>query len=743
MAVPGTPIVSNEDGLYVLPGHLWRIGRRYKDVQCLTFGGNGVVCRGIDSHTFEPVIISKRDSFESKNYCQRDLREIQIVSRLQKALGDEAPIPNVVDVIFEHDSSGNLQKFYVVQQAKEASLEQILASNQIPTPSQTKLIMYQLIRALKLFHSANIIHRCIRPNHIFLDSECEIEIGDFRLAAVNGIENDPSFELLRRTDSYRVEHLHYWAPEVLINEEMTPVIDIWSAGCIFAELLTGHKLFGSSDVRGQLNLIFGLLGQPTLEDFDFVKGDASRTALKAVNPTHTTFQEQFANVDPIAIDLLKRMLTFNPHFRITAESALEHQYFTEYHDPSDEPIYQGDVPMCQDIVVTDEPLESLRGVLIQEALNLKKMTEVPSETPPMVQGHPWHVGSRYKDLEFLVKGSNGMICSAKDSETGERVVISKRDGLYSKEYCLRNLREIQVLGRLQREYTEGFEPFPRIIDIICNPQNLTDSKKAELYVIQTAMDISLEDILRSQRLAPDQLWFLMYSLLVALKLLHSTGMAHRCLRPRHILLSSEMDLAICDLRRSIISSSNEGCGEEYNWAGTTTEGSWRYLSPEALCYDRQSTSCDMWSAGCVFAEMLLGHPLFPADANAANIFQLIFATLGRPQETDLGFVNSELGLQVLKQLHYSPGPSLDDMMKDRNINPQATDLLKRMLVFNPLKRITAEQALEHPYFAKLHDPSEEPVYPKDKPLLDRLVTREDIPSNHLLDLLVKEAEQFH
>lgn len=735
-------MASNEDGLYVLPGHLWRIGRRYKDVECLTFGGNGVVCRGIDSHTFEQVIISKRDSFESKNYCQRDLREIQIIGRLQRALGDEAPIPNVVDVILEHDSSGNLQKFYIVQEAKKASLEQILASNQIPTSAQTKFIMYQLIRALKLFHSANIIHRCIRPNHIFLDSECEIEIGDFRLAAVHGIENDPSFELLRRTDSYRVEHLHYWAPEVLINEEMTPVIDIWSAGCVFAELLTGRKLFGSSDVRGQLDLIFGLLGQPTLEDFDFVKGDASRTALKAMSPVHTTtFEEKFTNVDPVAIDLLKRMITFNPHFRISAESALEHLYFTEYHDPSDEPVYQGDVPMSEDLVVTDEPLESLRATLIQEAKELKRMIEVPSESPPMVQGRPWHVGSRYKDLEFLVKGSNGMLCSAKDCESGERVVISKRDGLYSKEYCIRNLREIQILSRLQRLYTEGFEPFPRIIDIICNPLNLTDSKNPELYIVQTAMDINLEDILQSQRLAPDQVWVLMYSMMVALKLLHSSGMVHRCLRPRHILLSSEMDLAICDLRRSIISSSNEGCGEEYNWAGTTTEGSWRYLSPEALCYDRQSTSCDIWSAGCVFAEMLLGHPLFPADANAANIFQLIFGTLGRPEENDLRFINSELGLQVLKQLQYSPGPSLDDMMKEHNINHQAIDLLKRMLVFNPLKRITAEQALEHPYFAKLHDPSEEPVYPKDKPaLMDQLVTRDDLPSSEILKLLVKEAE---
>ena len=742
MAVPTTPMLTHEDGVYVLPGHFWRVGRRYRDIQCLTFGGNGVVCRGIDSHNSTPVILSKRDSFESKSYCQRDLREMQVLYRFQKDQGDDAPIPNVTDIVFENDSLGNVQRFYVVQEAKETSLEQILASNQIPTPPQTKLIMYQLLRGLKFFHSANIIHRCIRPNHIFLDAECEINIGDFRLAAVNGIENDPHFELLRRTDSYRVEHLHYWSPEVLINEQLTPVIDVWSAGCVFAELLTGQKLFNSSDVCGQLDLIFGLLGQPTLEDFDFVKGDASRTALKAVNPVPFSFDERFNGVDPNAVDLLKRMLVFNPHFRVTAESSLEHPYFAEYHDPSDEPVYKGEIPMSEDLLVSEEPLETLRVMLVQEAQKFKKLlVQQPPEASPVVQGHPWHVGSRYKELEFLTKGSNGTICSANDSETGERVVISKRDGLYAKDYCQRNLREIQVLNRLQKHYAEGFEPFPRILNIICNPPNLADAKQAELYVVQTAMDINLEDILKSQRLAPDQVWYLMYSMLVALKYLHSTGVVHRCLRPRHILLTSEMDLALCDLRRSIVCSSSEGRCEEYNWAGTTTEGSWRYLSPEALCYDQQNTPCDVWSAGCIFAEMLLGQPLFPADANAASIFQFIFAILGRPDEKDLSFINSELGLQVLKQLRYEPAPSLDDMLRDRNVNPQAADLLRKMLAFNPLQRITAEQALGHPYFTKLHDPSEEPVHPMGTRLINE-IAMSDTPLQRLLPVLVSEAQSI-
>ena len=743
--VPLTPISKTPekyDGVYVLPGHYWRVGKRYKDLQCLSVGGNGVICGALDSHTSQRVVISKRDNLHSKNYCQRDLRELQVLSRFQKALGEDAPIPNIVDIILEPPVHGTeVSIFYVVQEAKEASLEHILQSGQIPTSSQTTLIIYQLIRALKLFHSANIIHRCIRPNHLLLDAECELKISDFRLAAVNGIESDPNFELLRFTDSYRIEHLHYWAPEVLINEELTPIVDIWSAGCIFAELLTGKKLFGSSDVRGQLDLIFGLLGAPTLEDFDFVKGDASRTALKAVTPCSPSFEEFFKGIDVIALDLLKKMLVFNPNNRVNAQEALEHPYFSEFHDPTDEPVYEGDVPMNQELVVSNEPLEVLRIKLIQEVLNLKMWLDTIEDATPLVNGHPWFVGSRYKNLEFLTKGCNGTICTAIDIETGDRVVVSKRDGLYSNEYCKRNLREIQILRQLQKYYPEGYEPFPRILDIVCYPPILSGPKQAELYVVQTAMDINLEDILLSQRLAPDQIWYLMYTMLVALKLLHSAGVVHRCLRPRHILLTSEMDVAICDLRRSIFTFASEGPREEYNWTGTATEGSWRYLSPEAICYAEQGTACDIWSAGCIFGEMLTGQPLFPSDANAANIFQLIFATLGRPRDEDLGFVKSDLGLQVLKELKYDEGPSLDEIMKGRNVNPQAIGLLKEMLTFNPSKRISAEQALKLPYFAKLHDAEEEPVYPSGKSLLNELIVS-DLSTDRLRAKIVEEANKL-
>lgn len=740
MATP-TATYKDEEGVLVLPGHYWRVGKRYKDLQYLAIGGNGLICTAVDTHTSNRVVISKRDSLYSKTYCQRDLRELQVISRFQKALKDDLPIPELVDIVSEPPNQPIREgsKFYIVQEAKEGTLEIILQSKQLPNNDQVKILMYQLLRALKFFHSAGIIHRCIRTNDILVDTDCDLRVCDFRLAAVNGIENDPNFELLRFTDSYRVEHLHYWAPEVLINEVITPVVDVWSAGCVFAELLTGSKVFGSSDVRGQLDLIFGLLGAPSPEDLSFVEGDASRMALNAVKPSKSTFEEYFKDIDPVARDLLKKMLVFNPSKRITAEKALEHPYFADYHDPSEEPVYKAERPLSEELLVSDQPLDVLRSTLINEIHKIKAWLSAPAGVPPTVNGHPWNVGTRYKNLQFLTKGSNGTICYAYDTQTDSRVAISKRDGLYSKDYCQRNLREIQILVRLQKSYIEDFSPFPAIIDFVCHPPNLS-GKLSELYVVQTAYDINLEDILRHQRLTPDQIWYMMYSLLVSLKLLHSAGIIHRCIRPRHLLLTSEMELSICDLRRAVICGTKEGCGEEYNWTGSSTEGSWRYLSPESVCYDEQSTACDVWSAGCVFGEMLLGHPLFPADANAANIFKVVFATLGRPKDEDLAFIKSEMGLQVLKGLKIDHSPSLDEMMKDKNADPQAIDLLKQMLIFSPKRRITAEAALTHPYFAKLHDPSDEPTY-TGRSLREELVVN-DLPTGILCTKILEEVYKF-
>ena len=726
--------IKEAGGGFTVNGHPWHVTSRYKDLRYLTTGSNGVICHAVEAETSNRVVISKRDGIYSKAYCQRNLRDLQIVSRLQKL--DDFVVPTILDVVcYPSSSEANMSEVYVVQDSMEVNLEQVLQSK-LPDFAQTKFLMYQLLRALKLFHSAGIIHRCIRPNHLLVNSECELRVCDFRLAAINGIESDPNFELMRFTDSYRVNHLHYWSPEVLVNESLTPAADIWSAGCIFAELLTGQCLFDSADVQRQFSLFLSFVGPVSVEDLDFIASESSRAGILSIPLTSTDVKQRFDNVDHQAMDLLCQMLAFNPRNRISATDALEHPFFSELHDPIDEPVYSEPVSFADQLLTCEENVDSLRLELSKEIQRI--IASFPAGVPPTLKGHTWYVNPRYQDLSFITTGSNGTLCYAFDTVASKRVAISKRDGLYSPEYCRRNLQEIQILSRLQRQCPEDYLLLPRILDILCYPPGATAKTLKELYVVQPAMDVNLEQILATQSLTTRQIWYITYSLLTALNFLHSANIVHRCVRPRHILLTSTMELVLCDLRRSILCQRTDLC-EEYKWTYTSTDGSWCYLAPEALYYEELTPACDVWSAGCILGEMLIRKPLFPADANAANLLRLIIAGIGLPTEEDLSSIKSEIGVQKIRELYHHGAPTLDDMLQGKEVDPNAADLLKKVLVFSPTKRISASEALQHPFFDSLHDPADEPVYGSGTSLIEELFSA-DMTLLQLKEKLLSEVK---
>ena len=113
---------------------------------------------------------------------------------------------------------------------------------------------------------------------------------------------------------------------------------MWSAGCILAEMLSGKPLFPGKDYHNQLTLILDVLGTPTMEDYYSVKSRRAREYLRSLPFTKKrSFSTLYEGANPLAIDLLERLLTFNPAKRISVEEALEHPYLKPYHDPDDEP----------------------------------------------------------------------------------------------------------------------------------------------------------------------------------------------------------------------------------------------------------------------------------------------------------------------------------------------------------------------------------------------------------------------
>lgn len=128
----------------------------------------------------------------------------------------------------------------------------------------------------------------------------------------------------------------YRAPELLLScEEYGTSIDIWSVGCIFAELLGRKPIFPGKDYINQLKLIVNVLGSPDEDDLEFIESQKARSYIKSLPVTsHASLQRLYPRANPSAISLLDKMLAFDPRKRITVIEALEHPYFSALHDPS-------------------------------------------------------------------------------------------------------------------------------------------------------------------------------------------------------------------------------------------------------------------------------------------------------------------------------------------------------------------------------------------------------------------------
>jgi mitogen-activated protein kinase 15 len=185
-------------------------------------------------------------------------------------------------------------------------------------------------------HSANLLHRDLKPSNLLLNSECHVKVADFGLARSLDVKDPDTIPLL--TDY--VATRWYRAPEILLgSNKYTKGVDMWSMGCILAELLLGKPVFPGTSTLNQLDRVMELIGRPTAEDIEAVDCTLASTMLDSLPPTKAKrLRDVFPTASDDALDLLRNLLQFNPHKRLTAEQALKHPYVAQFHNPDDEPV---------------------------------------------------------------------------------------------------------------------------------------------------------------------------------------------------------------------------------------------------------------------------------------------------------------------------------------------------------------------------------------------------------------------
>lgn len=293
---------------------------RYKIQEVIGKGSYGVVCSAIDTHTGEKVAIKKiHDIFEHISDATRILREIKLLRLLRH--------PDIVEIkhIMLPPSRREFKDIYVVFELMESDLHQVIKANDDLTREHHQFFLYQLLRSLKYIHTANVYHRDLKPKNILANANCKLKICDFGLARV-AFNDTPT--TIFWTDY--VATRWYRAPELCGSffSKYTPAIDIWSIGCIFAEVLTGKPLFPGKNVVHQLDLITDLLGTPSMDTISRVRNEKARRYLTNMRKKpKMSFAQKFPNADPLALHLLERLLAFDPKDRPTAEQALADPYF--------------------------------------------------------------------------------------------------------------------------------------------------------------------------------------------------------------------------------------------------------------------------------------------------------------------------------------------------------------------------------------------------------------------------------
>lgn len=314
---------------FVLPQQLTPV----KPLGC---GAFGAVISAVESKTGQKVAIKKiTNVVTDKENCPRVFRELRMMHHFNH--------PNVLDVLGSYGVNRfpMLDDVYLVMDHMDTDLFHIIHSKQKLLVEHVRYFMFNLVKGLVHIHSAGVIHRDIKPSNILINADCSIKIADFGLAR-SFLVDDPNEQKdhIKKFTEYTVTRW-YRAPEVMCcSSQYDEKIDIWSLGCIFGELFGRRVMFKGKDYLEQMEFIIELLGTPSNEDLKMMSKEARVFIESLVKKRRIPLSRIYTMAPPEAIDLLEKMLAFNPAKRISAENAYFHPFFAELREK--DPLFDED-----------------------------------------------------------------------------------------------------------------------------------------------------------------------------------------------------------------------------------------------------------------------------------------------------------------------------------------------------------------------------------------------------------------
>ncbi|XP_020261534.1 cyclin-dependent kinase G-2 isoform X1 [Asparagus officinalis] len=327
-------------------------------------GTYGVVYRAKDKKTGEVVALKKvKMEKEREGFPLTSLREINILLSFHH--------PSIVDVK-EVVVGSSLDSIFMVMEYMEHDLKALMETMKQPfSQSEVKCLMLQLLSGVKYLHDNWVLHRDLKTSNLLLNNQGELKICDFGLARQYGSPLKPYTHL--------VVTLWYRSPELLLGaKEYSTAIDMWSLGCIMAELLAKEPLFSGKTEFDQLDKIFRTLGTPNEKIWP---GFAKLPGVKVnfVRQPYNRLREKFPptsfsgrpTLSEAGFDLLNKLLTYDPEKRITAEAALDHDWFREVPLPKSKdfmptfPAQHAQDRRLRRIMKSPDPLEEQRRKELQ------------------------------------------------------------------------------------------------------------------------------------------------------------------------------------------------------------------------------------------------------------------------------------------------------------------------------------------------------------------------------------------